>query len=321
MAPPAQGSVFTRKDLLDIRSLPPEEILAVLDVARGFREVIGRDRKTVPTLRGKTVVNLFYENSTRTRTSFELAARRLSAEVLNFDVATSSVAKGESLIDTIETIEALGADYIVMRHSSSGAPHFIAKNVRASVINAGDGTHEHPTQALLDAFTMREHFGGLKGLRVAIVGDILHSRVARSNLALLGKMGAQVTFVGPRTLVPRDLEALGARVAHTLRDGLAGADVVYLLRIQLERQSANLFPSTDEYRQLYGLNGDNVRFANEGALIMHPGPVNRGVEISRELMESPRCKILEMVTNGVAARMAVFYLLQGVIDRGNTARS
>lgn len=307
-APPAS---FGRKDLLGIEQLSREEITAVLDNAVGFKDVVTRSIKKVPTLRGKTVVNLFFENSTRTRTSFELAARRLSADVINFDVATSSVAKGEALHDTIETIEALGADYIVMRHSSSGAQHFLAPTVKASIINAGDGQHEHPTQALLDAFTIRENLGKLKGLRVAIVGDILHSRVARSNMILLKKLGAEVVLVGPPTLVPDDFRELGVEIEHTLREGIRDADVVYLLRIQLERQRSNLFPSMEEYRMLYGLNKERLGFAKAGALVMHPGPVNRGVEVTREVMELPQSQILNQVTNGVAVRMAVFYLLQG----------
>lgn len=317
----AKQAVFARKHLLGIEELSAEEITSVLDTAVGFREVNDRAIKTVPTLRGKTVVNLFFENSTRTRTSFELAAKRLSAEVINFDVATSSVKKGEALLDTIETIEALGADYIVMRHASSGSHHFLAKYTRASLVNAGDGTHEHPTQALLDAFTIRNHFGTIKGLRVAIVGDILHSRVARSNIHLLTSMGAEVVLVAPPTMVPDAFRTMGVRVENTLKEGLRGVDVVYLLRIQLERQSANLFPSLEEYRQLYGLNTERLAFAKPEAIVMHPGPVNRGVEVSKEVMEMPQCKILEMVTNGVAVRMAVFYLLQGARESHEKANS
>jgi aspartate carbamoyltransferase catalytic subunit len=308
--------VFRHKDLLGIEDLSADEIRLLLDSAVAFKGVVMRDVKKVPTLRGRTVVNLFYENSTRTRTSFELAARRLSADVLNFDVATSSVKKGEVLYDTVETIQALGADYIVLRHSSSGSPHFLARSVRASVINAGDGTHEHPTQALLDAFTMREAFGQIEGLRVAIVGDILHSRVARSNIMLLSKLGAQIVLVGPPTLVPADFATMGVEIRHTLREGLAGADVIYLLRIQLERQQSNLFPSLEEYRMLYGLDRERLGFAKPEAIVMHPGPVNRGVEISREVMQSPQARITDQVTNGVAVRMAVFYLLQGARENG-----
>jgi aspartate carbamoyltransferase catalytic subunit len=311
-APPA---VFNYKDLLGIEELSREDILMILDNAVGFKDVVTRTIKKVPTLRGKTVVNLFFENSTRTRTSFELAARRLSADVINFDVATSSVKKGEALLDTIETIEALGADYIVMRHGSSGSPHFLARQVKASVINAGDGAHEHPTQALLDAFTIRERLGRIKGLQIAIVGDILHSRVARSNIRLLTSLGAEITLIGPPTLVPPEFEQPSVRISHTLREGLRDIDVIYLLRIQLERQRVNLFPSVEEYRLLYGLNKDRLSFAKPGAIVMHPGPVNQGVEITREVMELPQSTILTQVTNGVAVRMAVFYLLQGAREQ------
>lgn len=299
------------KDLLGIEGLSAGDLAAVLDTAKGFKEVITRTVKKVPVLRGRTVVNLFFENSTRTRTSFELAARRLDADVINFDVATSSVAKGEALLDTIETIEALGADYIVIRHGSSGAPHFLAKAVRASVINGGDGAHEHPTQALLDAFTIQERLGKIEGLRVAIVGDILHSRVARSNIIALQKLGAQIALIGPPSLVPESFLAYGVEIEHTLREGLRDADIVYLLRIQLERQRKNLFPSLDEYRLLYGINRERLGWAKPGALVMHPGPVNRGVEVSRDVMEMDESLITTQVTNGVAIRMAVFYLLQG----------
>jgi aspartate carbamoyltransferase catalytic subunit len=317
----APSAVFAHKDLLGIEDLTREEIMLLLDNATGFKDVVTRDIKKVPTLRGKTVVNLFFENSTRTRTSFELAARQLSADVINFDVAASSVNKGETLLDTAETIEALGADYIVMRHSSSGSPHFLAKRVKACLINAGDGAHEHPTQALLDAFTVRERLGRLKGLRIAIVGDILHSRVARSNIEIFRKLGASVVLVGPPTLIPDEFRTLGVDIAHSLRDGIRDADVVYLLRIQLERQRRNLFPSLEEYRQLYGLNRERLAFARPGALVMHPGPVNQGVEITREVMELPQSTILAQVTNGVAVRMAVFYLLQGARENAGTDRS
>lgn len=308
---PKQSGVFARKDLLGIEELSEQEIVEILDNAVGFKEVVTRAIKTVPTLRGKTVVNLFYENSTRTRTSFELAARRLSADVINFDVSTSSVAKGETLLDTVETIEALGADYVVMRHGSSGSPHFLSPHIRASIVNGGDGTHEHPTQALLDGFSIRERKGTLKGLNVALVGDILHSRVARSNILLLNKLGANVTLVGPPTLVPDTLEEMGCRIVHTLREGIRNADVIYLLRIQLERMQRNLFPSLAEYRLLYGLTRERLAYAKPDAVVMHPGPVNRGVEISREVLDLPQTLVLDQVTNGVAVRMAVFYLLQG----------
>ena len=304
-------SIFARKDLLGIEELSKEECIEILDAAVGFKEVITREIKTVPTLRGKTVVNLFFENSTRTRTSFELAARRLSADVINFDVATSSVKKGEALLDTVETIEALGADYIVMRHGASGAHHFLSPAVKASLVNAGDGTHEHPTQALLDAFTIRERLGKVAGKRVAIVGDVLHSRVARSNILLLQKLGAEVVLVGPPTLVPDFFKDLGCDIVHTLREGIRDADVIYLLRIQLERMTNYLFPSLEEYRLLYSLNGERLSLAKPEAVVMHPGPVNQGVELSREVFNMPQTLIKTQVTNGVAIRMAVFYLLQG----------
>ncbi len=306
-----EAAVLKSKHLLGIEQLSAKEIISILDTAKGFKEVITRAIKTVPTLRGKTVVNLFYENSTRTRTSFELAARRLSADVINFDINTSSVKKGEVLLDTVETIEALGADYVVMRHGSSGAHHFLSKAMKASIINAGDGQHEHPTQALLDAFTMREALGSIKGLRVAIIGDILHSRVARSNILLLNKLGAHVTLIGPPTLVPEKFKKMNVKVVHSLREGLRNADVVYLLRIQLERQSRNLFPSLKEYQLLYGLDSEKLSYAHPEAIILHPGPVNRGIEISRDVLQSPRTLIADQVTNGVAIRMSVFYLLQG----------
>lgn len=312
---------LSSKDLLGIEELTTGEIVQILDNAVGFKDVVTRTIKKVPTLRGKTVVNLFFENSTRTRTSFELAARRLSADVINFDVATSSVAKGEALLETVETIEALGADYIVMRHGSSGSPHFLSKLVKASLINAGDGTHEHPTQALLDAFTIREALGRIRGLRIAIVGDILHSRVARSNMILLTRLGAEVVLVGPPSLVPRTLEPYGVKIVHTLREGIRDADVIYLLRIQLERQRKNLFPSLEEYRVLYGLGRERLNYAKPGAIVMHPGPVNRGVEVTREVMTSPQSLITDQVTNGVAVRMAVFYLLQGGKENGENGHS
>ncbi len=307
-APPA---TFHHRHLLGIEDLTREDLLLILDNAVGFKDVVTRTIKKVPTLRGKTVVNLFFENSTRTRTSFELAARRLSADVINFDVATSSVNKGEALLDTVETIEALGADYVVMRHGSSGAPHFLGRAVKASVVNAGDGAHEHPTQALLDAFTAREALGALKGKRIAIVGDILHSRVARSNILIFNKLGASVVLVGPPTLVPDRFRELGVEIVHTLREGLEDADIVYLLRIQLERQRRNLFPSLEEYRMLYGLGAAELRHAPPEAIVMHPGPVNQGVEVSRDVLRMPQALVNTQVTNGVAVRMAVFYVLQG----------
>ncbi|MFH0794909.1 MAG: aspartate carbamoyltransferase catalytic subunit, partial [bacterium] len=275
-APPRQAAEWHHKHLLGLEDLCAGEIVLVLDNARGMKEIFTRSIKKVPTLRGKTVVNLFFENSTRTRTSFEIAAKRMSADVINFAVATSSVVKGESLIDTARTIEAMGSDYVVMRHSCPGAPHLLARKLRSAIINAGDGCHEHPTQGLLDLFTMREHKGTIEGLRVSIVGDIVHSRVARSNIWGLTKLGAEVTLVGPKTLVPEEFKTLGCRVCHKLEEGIEGADVVNLLRIQLERQRKNLFPSIREYQLLYGLTKERLGWAKPDVLVMHPGPVNRG---------------------------------------------
>ncbi len=310
----AQDGQLQSKDLLGIEQLSRDDILLILDNAAGFKHVVTRTVKKVPTLRGKTVVNLFFENSTRTRTSFELAARRLSADVINFDVATSSVNKGESLLDTVETIEALGADYVVIRHGSSGAHQYLGRQVRASIINAGDGQHEHPTQALLDCFTIRENKGELDGLKICMVGDILHSRVARSNILAMTRLGAKVTLIGPPTLVPEGFSAMGAEICHDMNEGIRNADVVYMLRIQLERQGRSLFPSLKEYKQLYGLDPQRMRHAKQDAIIMHPGPVNFGVELSRDVMNDPRTRILDQVTNGVAARMACMYLLRGARD-------
>ena len=303
---------FQRKHLLGLEDVTREEILRILDEARGMKDIFTRTVKKVPALRGKTVANLFFENSTRTRTSFELAAKRLSADVINFTASGSSVSKGESLIDTVRTIEAMGADFVVMRHSASGSPHLLSRHVKSSVINAGDGTHEHPTQGLLDMFTMREKLGRIEGLKVAIVGDILHSRVARSNIWGLTKLGVgEVRLVGPRTLLPKWFETMGCELHYNLEEGIAGVDVINILRIQLERQSENLFPSIREYQVLYGLTAKRIAAACPNALIMHPGPINRGVEISQEVADGPRSVINEQVTNGVAIRMAVLYLLSG----------
>jgi len=291
--------------------LSGEEIELILDNAAAMKEIFTRTVKKVPTLRGKTVCNLFFENSTRTRTSFEIAAKRLSADVVNFNVATSSVAKGESLLDTARTIQAMGVDFIVMRHSCPGAPHLLSRRLNMSVINAGDGAHEHPTQGLLDVFTMREKKGRIAGLKVAIVGDILHSRVARSNIWALSKLGAKVSLVGPATLVPREFKKLGCEICYDLQAGIRDADVINLLRIQLERQRKNLFPSIREYRLLYGLTRERLKWARPDALIMHPGPVNRGVEISQEVADGEHSVIAEQVTNGIAVRMAVLYLVSG----------
>jgi aspartate carbamoyltransferase catalytic subunit len=299
------------KHLLSVSQLTPEQILRILDTAESFREVGTRVIKKVPALRGRTVVNLFYENSTRTRISFELAAKRLSADVINFSSGGSSVAKGESLKDTALTLQAMGADAIVIRHSSSGAPHTLSRWVSASVLNAGDGTHEHPTQALLDLFTIREHFPSFDGLRVAIVGDVLHSRVARSGTHGLARMGAQVTLVGPPTLIPPEASTWGAEISHELDPVLPKLDVCYMLRVQRERQRQQYFPSVREYSRLYGLTRERVEALPEGALIMHPGPMNRGVEIASDVADLPQSLITDQVTNGIAVRMALLYLMLG----------
>jgi len=304
--------VLNKKDLLGIKELAVEEINLILDTAAGFKDVLGRDIKKVPTLRGKTAVNLFFEPSTRTRTSFELAAKRLSTDVINFSVPTSSVVKGESLIDTALTVQALGADFIIIRHSSAGVPHLLAKKLRASVINAGDGTNEHPTQALLDAFTIREKKGKIEGLGIAIVGDIMHSRVAKSNIYSLTKLGAKVRLIGPPTLIPKEIEDIGVRVFHNMEDGLKDVDVVMMLRIQMERQGKGFFPSTEEYSKNWGLTPERLSLAKGDAIVMHPGPMNRGIEIASEIADGPQSVILEQVTNGLAVRMAVMYLLAGV---------
>jgi aspartate carbamoyltransferase catalytic subunit len=300
------------KDLVGIRDLEPEDIEQILETAAGFKEVLGRDIKKVPALRGKTAVNLFYEPSTRTRTSFELAAKRLSTDVVNFSVSTSSVVKGETLRDTALTIQALGADFIIVRHSCSGAASFLAKNLVASVVNAGDGTHEHPTQALLDLFTIREKKKVIRGLKVAIVGDILHSRVAKSNIYAFTKLGANVRLIGPPTLVPPYLTDLGTEVFFDMRSGLEDADVIMMLRIQMERQGKGFFPTTEEYFRNWGLTSERLSTAKKDAIVMHPGPMNRGVEISSDVADGQRSVILEQVTNGLAVRMAVLYLLAGV---------
>lgn len=300
-----------QKDVLGIKDLPVEEIALILDTAESFVEVSSREIKKVPTLRGKTIINLFYEASTRTRTSFEIAGKRLSADTINISASTSSVVKGETLIDTAKNLEAMNPDVIVIRHSASGAPHMLARMVRQSVINAGDGFNEHPTQALLDLMTIRLKKGGVAGLKVAIVGDIAHSRVARSNLYALRKMGARVTLAGPATMLPRDVAGLGAEVTTSLEDAVAGADVVMMLRIQTERQEQNVFPSLREYAQHYCLSRRHLDLAAPDVLVMHPGPINRGVEIAPEIADGPSSVILEQVTNGVAVRMAILYLLTG----------
>jgi aspartate carbamoyltransferase catalytic subunit len=302
---------WNRKHLLDIESLSAEEIVTVLDTAKAFKAVGERAIKKVPALRGKTVVNLFVEPSTRTRISFELAAQRLTADIINFSAEASSLKKGETLKDTARNLEALNVDIIVMRHSASGAPHFLSRFLRASVINAGDGAHEHPTQALLDVFTIREKKGKIEGLNVTILGDILYSRVARSNIWALTKLGARVTLCGPATLVPRVFEQMGCVVTYNVEEAIAQADIINLLRIQHERQRKTMFPSIGEYTSLFGLTKARLALAKPGALIMHPGPINRGVEIDSEIADSLRSLIIEQVTNGLAVRMAALFLVSG----------
>ena len=302
---------WARKDLLGIEELTREEIQLILDTTDSFREVAERPIKKVPTLRGKTVINLFFEASTRTRSSFEIAEKRLSADSLNFSASSSALVKGESLIDTALNLQAMAPDLIVIRHGHPGAPHLLAKRVEAGVINAGDGAHEHPTQALLDASTIRRHKGELDGLKVSIVGDIEHSRVVRSNIHLLTKMGARVTLAGPRTMLPVGIEALGARVTTSMDEALDGADVVMMLRIQMERQGRMRMPSVKEYFHLFGLSPENLARAKDDVIVLHPGPMNRGVEISSEVADGPYSVILEQVEAGVAVRMAVLYLLSG----------
>jgi aspartate carbamoyltransferase catalytic subunit len=302
---------WNKNHLLDIESLDADEIFTVLDTARAFKAVGERAIKKVPALRGKTVVNLFVEPSTRTRISFELAEQRLSADIINFSAEASSFKKGETLKDTALNLQALNADFIVIRHSASGAPHFLARVVGAKVINAGDGAHEHPTQALLDAFTIRERKGKIDGLNVTILGDILYSRVARSNIWALTKLGARVTLCGPSTLVPKTFEKMGCRVTYNVDDALRDADIIHLLRIQHERQRKTMFPGIGEYTQLFGLNKARLAKTKPEALIMHPGPINRGVEIDSEIADCNRSLILEQVTNGLAVRMAVLFLLNG----------
>src|SRR5438105_14842305 len=303
-----------KKDLLGIGDLTRDEIYLVLETAEGIREIGQRPIKKVPTLRGKTIVNLFYEPSTRTRTSFEIAEKRLSADTLNVPVAASSVLKGETLVDTAMNIEAMAPDMIVLRHASSGAGHLLSRICRSRIINAGDGMHEHPTQALLDAFTIRQHKNTIEGLKVAIVGDLLHSRVLRSNVLLLTKLGADVWVSGPPTLVPRGIARTGVRVTTSIDEAVRDADVVMMLRIQQERMQGAYFPSLREYFNLFGLTEERVRLARPDVIIMHPGPMNRGVEIASEVADGPYSVILEQVANGVAVRMAVLYLLAGGVE-------
>ncbi len=304
---------WTKKDLLSLYDLSAEEITFILDTAEEFKKVSQRKIKKVPALRGKTVVNLFIEPSTRTRISFELAEQRLSADIININAEASSLRKGETLLDTVKNIEALQADLVVLRHSAAGAPNFLAPRVRCGIVNAGDGAHSHPTQALLDLFTMREKKGTLKGLNVSIIGDILHSRVARSDMWGLLKLGANVTFSGPSTLVPREFAAAGVRVCDNLEEALAGADIVNLLRIQHERQRSGFFPSTGEYAKVFGLDKESLKYIKPDALIMHPGPINRDVELASALADGPQSVILEQVTNGLAVRMAVLFLVAGCL--------
>jgi aspartate carbamoyltransferase catalytic subunit len=303
-----------KKDLLSISDLTRDEIYLVLDTAEAMREIGERPIKKVPTLRGKTVVNLFYEPSTRTRTSFEIAEKRLSADTLSLAVAASSVLKGETLADTAANIEAMSPDVIVLRHSSSGAAHLLSRLCRSRILNAGDGMHEHPTQALLDAFTIREHKQRIEGLKVTIVGDLLHSRVLRSNLLLLTALGADVWVCGPRTLVPYGVERLGVKVTTSINDAVADADVIMMLRIQQERMSGAFFPSLREYFNTFGMTTERVARARPDVIIMHPGPMNRGVEIASDVADGPHSVILEQVANGVAVRMAVLYLLAGGVE-------
>ncbi len=300
---------LNRKDLLDLESLSAEEINLILDTAKPFKELFTKTRKKLDFLKGKTIVNIFYEPSTRTRTSFEIAEKRLGADVINVTVSSSSVVKGESLLDTIKTLTAMSADIMVMRHSCAGAPHFIANRVDISVINGGDGFHAHPTQALLDMFTIREKLGTLKGKTIALIGDIAFSRVARSNIWGLRKMGAKVRIIGPSTLIPEHFRKLDVEVFYDLNEGLKGVDVVNILRIQKERQKQMLFPTIREYNRLFGI--DEKTLTNSEVLVMHPGPMNRGIEISDGIADSPQAVILEQVTNGIAVRMAVLFLIAG----------
>ncbi len=302
---------WQRKDLLGIAELSPAEIELILDTAESFSEIGERAIKKVPTLRGKTVLNLFFEASTRTRSSFEIAEKRLSADNINFSTSGSALEKGETLVDTALNLQAMAPDLVVIRHAHPGVPHMLAKRIKAGVINAGDGAHEHPTQALLDAFTIRRHKERLAGLKVAILGDIEHSRVVRSNIHLLNKMGAHVTIGGPRTLMPVEMEAMGVEVAYTLEDAIRDADVIMMLRVQLERQGRMAFPSVKEYFQLFGLTTARLAAAKDDVIIMHPGPMNRGTEIASEVADGPYSVILEQVTHGVSVRMAILYLLSG----------
>lgn len=302
---------WTKHDLLDLQDLTKEEIELILETAKSFKEVSAREVKKVPALRGKTVAMLFFEPSTRTRTSFELAAKRLSADTISIAINNSSMSKGETILDTAKNIEAMNVDAIVVRHSSSGVPYILAKNLHSAVINAGDGCRSHPTQALLDMFTIKEKLGKIEGLKVGIIGDILHSRVARSNIEGLKKLGAEVTVCGPSTLMPVGIEKMGVEVTYDLMDVIKESDVLMLLRIQMERQKDKFLPSLREYAKEFGINQEKLKHAKKNLLIMHPGPTNRGVELSAEVADGEHSVILDQVTNGVAVRMAVLYLLLG----------
>jgi aspartate carbamoyltransferase catalytic subunit len=305
---------WKRRHVLGLADFRPEEMEFVVDTARSMEEVLTRDIKKVPALRGKTTVNLFFEASTRTRTSFEIAGKRLSADVVNFSSATSSVTKGETLLDTAKNIEAMKPNILILRHPASGAPHFLARFVSCSIINAGDGANEHPSQGLLDLYTILKAKGKIEGLKIAIVGDILHSRVVRSDLHSLGRMGGKLWLCGPPTLVPKEMERTGARVTYDIREAVKDADVVMMLRIQLERQKTAYFPSLREYSRMFGLNRRLFSLAKDDAVILHPGPVNRGIELSDELADSASSRILNQVESGVAIRMALLYLLAGGHD-------
>jgi aspartate carbamoyltransferase catalytic subunit len=317
-APASPLSSWTRKHLLGLEDLSSEEIMAILETAQSFAEISTRSRKKVPAMQGRIVFNLFFENSTRTRTSFSLAAKRLSADTQDFSVSASSLSKGETFIDTAKNIEAMGADVMVVRHPTPGAPHLLARHVKASIINAGDGAHEHPTQGLLDLMTFRKAKGRIEGLTVGLLGDIVHSRVARSNIWGLTKLGANVILCGPPTLVPRSMERLGCEVANRLEDILPRCDVVNVLRIQFERQQGGLFPSVGEYSHSYMMTQDRVRMAKPDLLLLAPGPINRGIEMTSEVADGKHSAILDQVTNGLAVRMAVLYLLSGKMDSRTT---
>jgi len=302
---------FEKKDILDMESLSVEEITMILDTADRMKEISTRPIKKVPTLRGKTVVLFFYEPSTRTRTSFDIAAKRLSADSLSISASTSSMVKGETLIDTAKNLEAMNPDVVVLRHNVAGAPHMLSRLLKSSIINAGDGMHAHPTQALLDLMTIREKKNRISGLRIAIIGDISHSRVARSNIIGMRKMGAAVMVAGPPTMIPKGIETMGVSVTYDIHEAISGADVIMMLRIQKERQKNYLFPSEKEYARVYGLNVEKLKKAKDNVLIMHPGPINRGVEIAPAVADGPYSIILDQVTNGVAVRMALLYLVAG----------